>query len=89
MASEFDQIPFGIYGLDHTAFFVNVINYVDEFLKMNNSGIPGINPVWSRGFALMMQDLIPFNRKSPSFYVWNNLDNKGITCPPGLRKHIT
>lgn len=40
MASKFDQISFGIYRLNHTAFFVNVINNVDEFLKTYQSGIP-------------------------------------------------
>lgn len=69
MATEFDQIPFGIYRLDHTAFLVNSVSYIDELLKMNSSGIPGINPVWSWGFTLRVQDLVPCNRKSPAIFL--------------------
>lgn len=45
VASTVYQIPFSIYTLNHAAFFANVINYVDEFLMMNHSGILGINPI--------------------------------------------
>lgn len=68
VASTVYQIPLSTYRLNHAAFFANMINYVDDFLMMNHSGILGINPTCSWCFTLMMQGLIPLTCKSPSIF---------------------